>query len=123
MIAGFERYFQIARCFRDEDLRSDRQPEFTQIDIETSFFNQEQIMHLTEKIIVDLFDKILHKKINIPLLKMTYKDAMNLYGTDKPDLRSDLLIEDLSFIFNKDFFIEQKEKISKFKKKLLKDLD
>ncbi|KAB8121940.1 aspartate--tRNA ligase ['Cynodon dactylon' phytoplasma] len=120
MIAGFERYFQIARCFRDEDLRSDRQPEFTQIDIETSFFNQEQIMHLTEKIIVDLFDKILHKKINIPLLKMTYKDAMNLYGTDKPDLRSDLLIEDLSFIFNKDFFIEQKEKNFEIQKKIVK---
>ncbi|WP_153368885.1 aspartate--tRNA ligase [Candidatus Phytoplasma sacchari] len=106
MIAGFERYFQIARCFRDEDLRSDRQPEFTQIDIESSFLNQNQIMSLTEEVITNLFKNILNKKLQTPLLKITYKEAMEFYGTDKPDLRYDLLIEDLDLLF-KDEFIDK----------------
>ncbi|MDV3195912.1 MAG: aspartate--tRNA ligase [Candidatus Phytoplasma stylosanthis] len=100
MISGFERYFQIARCFRDEDLRSDRQPEFTQIDIETSFFSQEEIMILTEEIMENLFQIILKKDLKRPFFKITYEKALNLYGTDKPDLRFDLLIQDLNFYFH-----------------------
>ncbi|MDV3167927.1 MAG: aspartate--tRNA ligase [Candidatus Phytoplasma stylosanthis] len=100
MISGFERYFQIARCFRDEDLRSDRQPEFTQIDIETSFFSQEEIMILTEEIMENLFQIILKKDLKRPFFKITYEKALNLYGTDKPDLRFDLLLQDLNFYFH-----------------------
>ncbi|AYJ01274.1 aspartate--tRNA ligase [Candidatus Phytoplasma ziziphi] len=100
MLSGFERYFQIARCFRDEDLRSDRQPEFTQVDIETAFFDQEEIMTLVEEIMKNLFQDILKKELKTPLQKITYDKALNLYGTDKPDLRFDLLIEDLTSYFD-----------------------
>jgi aspartyl-tRNA synthetase len=114
MIAGFEKYFQIARCFRDEDLRSDRQPEFTQVDIETSFLDKKEIMSLTEEIIVNLFEKFLEKKISTPFLQITYKDAINLYGTDKPDLRYSLFIENLNIYFHNSFWSEKcKEKIIK----------
>lgn len=99
MIAGFERYFQIARCFRDEDLRSDRQPEFTQVDIEASFFSQEEIMTLTEEIIANLFQTCLQKSLSLPLPRMTYQHALNTYGTDKPDLRFQLHIEDFTTYF------------------------
>lgn len=96
MIAGFERYFQVARCFRDEDLRSDRQPEFSQIDIETSFLNQDEIMSLTEEIIVDLFANIWKKPLSQPFLRLTYQQAFELYGSDKPDLRNPLKITDFT---------------------------
>ncbi|MEZ0180238.1 aspartate--tRNA ligase ['Camptotheca acuminata' phytoplasma] len=100
MIGGFERYFQIARCFRDEDLRSDRQPEFTQIDIETSFFSKEEIMTLIEELMQNLFKTVLNKDLKLPLMQMTYDEALNVYGTDKPDLRFDLLIEDFTSFFD-----------------------
>ncbi|XXP77393.1 MAG: aspartate--tRNA ligase [Lettuce witches'-broom phytoplasma] len=103
MISGFERYFQIARCFRDEDLRSDRQPEFTQIDIETSFFSQEDLMNLTEEIMTNLFAKILNQPLPTPLEHLSFQEAMNLYGSDKPDLRFDLKIEPLKAYFKEDF--------------------
>lgn len=95
MIAGFDRYFQIARCFRDEDLRADRQPEFTQIDIEMSFVDQEDIMNLNEKLAKRIWKKFLN--FDLPKIpRMTYQEAMDLYGSDKPDLRFDLTIQDLT---------------------------
>ncbi len=100
MIAGFERYFQVARCFRDEDLRSDRQPEFSQIDIETSFLNQDEIMSLTEEIIVDLFANIWKKTLLQPFLRLTYQQTFELYGSDKPDLRNPLKITDFTNFFD-----------------------
>lgn len=98
MCAGFDRYFQIAKCFRDEDLRADRQPEFTQIDIEMSFCNQEDVMKVTEKVIYDVFKACGHE-ITIPFNRMRYKDAMEKYGSDKPDLRYDLSMIDVIDIF------------------------
>lgn len=95
MIAGFEKYFQIARCFRDEDLRADRQLEFTQVDIEASFVNQDDIIHLIEKMMVSLFKDVLNLEIQTPFLKMPYEDAILTYGSDKPDMRFDLHIKTL----------------------------
>ncbi|CAP18458.1 Aspartyl-tRNA synthetase [Candidatus Phytoplasma mali] len=103
MISGFERYFQIARCFRDEDLRSDRQPEFTQIDIETSFLTKKNIMHLIENIMIDLFQKIWYKNLSSPFLTLTYEKAINTYGTDKPDLRFELPIENITHYLKQEF--------------------
>ncbi len=95
MIAGFDRYFQIVRCFRDEDLRADRQPEFTQIDIEMSFIEREDIYHLIEGLMEKLF-ALNGEKISRPFSRLTYAEAMDHYGTDKPDLRDSIAIEDLS---------------------------
>ena len=86
MIAGFDRYFQIARCFRDEDLRADRQPEFDQIDLEMSFISQEDIMNLIENLMKQIFEEI-GEKLKLPFKRMTYYDALNRFGSDKPDLR------------------------------------
>ncbi len=98
MIAGFDRYYQIARCFRDEDLRADRQPEFTQLDIEMSFATQEQIFDLLERLMAELFDKVLQIKLNLPFPRLTYTEAMNRYGCDKPDTRFGLELCDLSSV-------------------------
>lgn len=87
MVAGMERYFQIARCFRDEDFRADRQPEFTQLDIEMSFIDQDDIIALGEDIVAALWREILGYEIPLPIARMTYSDAMSRYGSDKPDLR------------------------------------
>ena len=87
MIAGFDRYMQIARCFRDEDLRADRQPEFTQIDVEMSFARQDDIIEVTEGFLKFIFDKFLGIELKTPLRRMTYAEAMDRYGSDKPDLR------------------------------------
>ena len=86
-VGGFDRYIQIARCFRDEDLRSDRQPEFTQIDVEMSFVEQEDIINLVEKLIKQVFKKTLNVDLKTPFNRMDYDDAMKKYGTDRPDLR------------------------------------
>lgn len=94
MVAGFEKYYQIAKCFRDEDLRADRQPEFTQVDIEASFVEQQDILNLTENILKHTFKKVLNMEIQTPFKHMTYKDAIDLYGSDKPDTRFELLISD-----------------------------
>lgn len=98
MIAGFDRYMQIVKCFRDEDLRADRQPEFTQVDLELSFVREEDIYELIEKWIGALFKNILGLKIPTPFRRISYEDAMALYGTDKPDLRFGMEINDTSEI-------------------------
>ncbi len=94
MVAGFEKYFQIAKCFRDEDLRSDRQLEFTQVDIEASFVEEEDIRDLIEGLFVDLFKKEMNITLTRPFKKLTFKEAMDLYGSDKPDLRYELTLKD-----------------------------
>ncbi|TYL47801.1 aspartate--tRNA ligase [Marinomonas sp. IMCC 4694] len=91
MVSGFDRYYQIAKCFRDEDLRADRQPEFTQVDIETSFMSEEQIMAMTEKMIVSLFKELMDVDLGA-FPRMPYSEAMETYGSDKPDLRIPLTI-------------------------------
>lgn len=96
MVSGLERYFQIARCFRDEDLRADRQPEFTQLDIELSFEDQDFILELMEHMMQRIFKNILNVDIQIPFKRITWDDAMNLYGSDKPDLRFDMHFYDIS---------------------------
>ncbi|WP_213412978.1 aspartate--tRNA ligase [Xylanibacillus composti] len=96
MVGGIERYYQIARCFRDEDLRADRQPEFTQVDIETSFLSQEQLHELMEELMVRLFKETIGVDIPRPFQKLTYKDAIDKYGSDKPDLRFGLELVELS---------------------------
>jgi aspartyl-tRNA synthetase len=96
MIAGFDRYYQIVRCFRDEDLRADRQPEFTQLDIETSFLDQQQIQQLMEGLIVALFKRVLDVDLPQPLPRMSYAEAMRRFGSDKPDLRIPLELVDVA---------------------------
>jgi aspartyl-tRNA synthetase len=96
MVAGFDRYYQIVKCFRDEDLRADRQPEFTQIDIETSFLDETEIRALMEEMIRTVFDQVLGVKLPNPFPVMTYGDAMRLYGSDKPDLRVSLQLTDVT---------------------------
>ena len=96
MVAGMDRYIQIARCFRDEDLRADRQPEFTQIDLEMSFVDVEDLLQMTEGFIQHLFQTVLHKELSLPIPRMTYQEAMERYGTDKPDTRFGMELQDLS---------------------------
>lgn len=96
MVAGFERYFQFARCFRDEDLRADRQPEFTQIDIETSFMTEEEIMAMTERMMKRLMKEVKGVDLTLPLPRLTYDEAMSRFGSDKPDTRFGLELVDLS---------------------------
>ena len=96
MVAGMERYIQIARCFRDEDLRADRQPEFTQIDLEMSFMDVEDILTLTEGFIQKLLKDVLNQDVSLPLPRLSYADAMNRYGSDKPDTRFSMELQDIS---------------------------
>ncbi len=104
MVGGIERYFQIAKCFRDEDLRSDRQPEFTQVDIEMSFVDQEDVMDLTERLVASVFKEVKGIDIKLPLMKMKYDDAMDKYGSDKPDLRFEMPICNITEIFKNTSF-------------------
>ncbi|OQP01327.1 aspartate--tRNA ligase [Parageobacillus galactosidasius] len=104
MVAGFERYYQIARCFRDEDLRADRQPEFTQIDIETSFMSQEEIMQLTERMMAYVMKMAKGIDISLPFPRMSYDEAMSRYGSDKPDTRFGLELVDVSEIVKNSSF-------------------
>lgn len=99
MIASFDKYFQIAKCFRDEDLRMDRQPEFTQLDIETSFLTENEIMEIVENMFKYVFKKDLNIDLKIPFIRMDYAEAISKYGTDKPDLRYDYEIHDISNYF------------------------
>jgi len=104
MIAGFDKYFQIARCFRDEDLRADRQPEFTQIDVEMSFVDVDDIIAMSEGLMKDLYEALKGESLQIPFMRMSYDDAMEKYGTDKPDLRFELPMIELTDIFKETEF-------------------
>ncbi len=99
MIAGFDRYFQIVKCFRDEDLRRDRQPEFTQIDVEMSFVDEEDVIDISSRLIKTLYREILNYDVTLPIKKMTYLQAFETYGNDKPDLRFDMPIVTLNDLF------------------------
>ena len=101
MVGGMDKYYQIARCFRDEDLRADRQPEFTQVDMEMSFVEQEDVLIHLEKLFKHIFKKSIGKEISDPFLRMTYNEAMDTYGCDKPDLRYGLKIHDVTEIVKK----------------------
>ena len=90
MISGFDRYYQIAKCFRDEDLRADRQPEFTQVDIETSFLSTDEFLSIMEKVIADIVKEVYNIDLPLPLPRLSYKEAMENYGSDKPDTRFEL---------------------------------
>ncbi|GAB4368547.1 MAG: aspartate--tRNA ligase [Calditrichia bacterium] len=99
MVAGFDRYFQIVKCFRDEDLRKDRQPEFTQIDVEMSFVDEEDVLSIMEGYMQTIYKKLLGIDITVPFPRIPYTEAMSVYGSDKPDLRYELKIENLTSIF------------------------
>ncbi len=112
MVGGMERYFQIAKCFRDEDLRADRQPEFTQVDMEMSFVDENDVMTTVEGLIAHVFKEIKNIDIELPLKRMKYDDAINYYGSDKPDLRFDMKINDITDIFKDTEFTIFKDNIS-----------
>jgi len=104
MVGGFERYYQIARCFRDEDLRADRQPDFTQIDIETSFLDQNQFLEIMEGLIKKIFQNTIGYEVKLPLRQMTYREAMERFGSDKPDTRFGIELHDLKDVFKNTTF-------------------
>ena len=105
MVAGFEKYFQIARCFRDEDLRSDRQPEFTQLDLEMSFVEEQEILSLIQDMYIDMIRTLTpDKKISETFPRLTYREAMSLYGTDKPDIRFDMQLKDVTNLLSETDF-------------------
>lgn len=104
MVGGFERYYQIARCFRDEDLRADRQPDFTQIDIETSFLDQDEFLTMMEGLIKEIFKSTINYDVKLPLRQMTYKEAMERFGSDKPDTRFGIELHDLKEVFKNTTF-------------------
>ena len=112
MVGGMDKYFQIARCFRDEDLRADRQPEFTQIDIEMSFVEENDVMSLAERLVARVFKKIKNIDVKLPLMRMKYDDAINDYGSDKPDLRFEMKINEVSDIFKDSEFTVFKNVLS-----------
>jgi len=105
MIGGMEKYFQIAKCFRDEDLRSDRQPEFTQVDLEMSFVEEEDVISTTERLLAKVFKEMKGIQLTLPLSRMKYDDAIRDYGTDQPDLRYDMKIQSLNELFKKTEFL------------------
>jgi len=96
MVAGFEKYYQIVRCFRDEDLRADRQPEFTQVDLEMSFTDEEGVMDIFEKMMKDLFENIMGKSISTPIPRLEYNEAMDRFGTDRPDMRFGMELSEIT---------------------------
>lgn len=113
MIAGLDRYYQIVRCFRDEDLRADRQPEFTQVDIEMSFVSEEDVYALTEGLMSRLFQEVLGISLAVPFPRLSYEEAMARFGTDKPDMRFDLELRDVSSLVGKSKFQVFAEAVAK----------
>ena len=111
MVSGFDRYFQIVKCFRDEDLRADRQPEFTQIDVEMSFITQEQIFNVVEGLMKLLFKEVWNMDLSIPIKRLSYEEAITKYGSDKPDLRFEMEIHNLNEVFGNSEFKVFKEVI------------
>jgi aspartyl-tRNA synthetase len=112
MVSGFDRYFQIVKCFRDEDLRADRQPEFTQIDVEMSFINKEEIFKVVESLMKLLFKEIWQINLSLPVQRLTYENAMMEYGSDKPDLRFEIQLHNLNNVFANTGFNVFKKTIS-----------
>ena len=96
MCSGYDRYFQIARCFRDEDLRADRQPEFTQVDMELSFVDEDDVMDVNERLLQKIFKEVLDVDVELPIQRMTWQEAMDRFGSDKPDLRFGMELHDVS---------------------------
>ena len=96
MCSGYDRYMQIARCFRDEDLRADRQPEFTQIDMELSFVDVDDVIDVNERLLKKIFKEVLDIDVQLPMLRMTYKEAMDRFGSDKPDMRFGMELTNVS---------------------------
>ena len=119
MISGFDKYYQIAKCFRDEDLRADRQPEFTQLDIECSFCKEEDIMKLSESLMREIFSTLIDKKIVLEFPTMTYKESMSKYGCDKPDLRNPLQLNDITSLLNNTEFKVFKDCVNDSKKRIV----
>ncbi len=111
MVSGFDKYFQIAKCFRDEDLRANRQPEFTQIDIEMSFVGVEDIIELNERLVQRVFKEVLDKEVKVPFERLTYKNAMERFGSDKPDLRFAMELKDLTELVKDTEFVVFKNAI------------
>ena len=111
MVSGFDRYFQVVKCFRDEDLRADRQPEFTQIDVEMSFVDQENIFVIVEGLMKEFYKQIWNKELSLPLTRLSFNEAMETYGSDKPDLRFDLRLVTLNNIFTQTGFKVFKDSI------------
>ena len=111
MVAGFDRYFQIVKCFRDEDLRADRQPEFTQIDVEMSFVDQENVFEVVEGLMKSLFKEMWNKELKLPVQKLSFDEAMEKYGSDKPDLRYGLELVTLNNVFKNSEFKVFKEAV------------
>ncbi|MEK7448033.1 MAG: aspartate--tRNA ligase, partial [Planctomycetota bacterium] len=111
MVAGLDKYFQIVRCFRDEDLRAERQPEFTQVDVEMSFVDENDVMNLIEKMCAAIFSEVFNKKLTAPFARITYDEAMQRYGTDKPDLRFGLPLFEVTELMNRSDFRVFKEVI------------
>jgi aspartyl-tRNA synthetase len=112
MVSGFDKYFQIARCYRDEDARGDRQPEFTQIDIEMSFVSRDDVLTLIEGMMGEVFREALNTELPASFRRIAYDDAINLYGTDKPDLRFDMQMQDASFMAEPGTFQAFKDAVS-----------
>jgi len=104
MVSGFDRYFQVVKCFRDEDLRAQRQPEFTQLDLEMSFVREDDVTNIIEGLMVEVFKTVLGKEISAPFKRLSYRDAMNLYGCDAPDLRFEMTIKEITDIAKKSDF-------------------
>jgi len=104
MVAGLERYYQVVKCFRDEDLRADRQPEFTQLDMEMSFVEESDVIDIIERLLARLFQEVMHVELKLPFQRIPFAQAMDRFGTDKPDLRCNLEIKDLSDLFKTSSF-------------------